>query len=196
LLDTGNGRLLLRLEDESEILVHPHTRLLLKQQSPGDWKYFELLLGRIRAHVMKRTGGAPPFQLGTPSAIIAVRGTRFDVEVSPHQATEVDVFEGLVEVAGVSVPGASVLVRPGYSTRVGLGGAPEPPVPTQEIRPGVEAPEEQMGAEFTRERQAELDRGQDNEMVERADSQTEELAEEGQEGREGPQDPDEPKPPH
>jgi hypothetical protein len=186
------------LEDESEILVRPHTRLLLKQQGPGDWKYFELLLGRIRTHVMKRTGGAPPFQLGTPSAVIAVRGTRFDVEVSPHQTTEVDVFEGLVEVAGVAAPGASVLVRPGYSTRVGLGGAPEPPVPTQEIRPGFETPEEQIGAEFARERQVDLDRGQENEMTEHADSQTEELEEEAREGKEGPQDPDhdEHRPPH
>src|SRR6516164_1595890 len=126
LLDTGDGRLLLRLEDESEILVRPHTRLLLTQPGPGGWNYFELLLGRIGTHIMKRTGGARPFHLGTPSAVIAVRGTRF----------EVDVFEGLVEVAGVGIPGASVLVRAGYSTRVGPGGAPETPVPTQEIRPG------------------------------------------------------------
>ena len=145
---------------------------------------------------MKRTGGAPPFQLGTPSAVIAVRGTRFDVEVSPHQTTEVDVFEGSVEVAGVAVPGASVLVRPGYSTRVGPGGAPEPPVPTQEIRPGFEASEEHLGVEFSRERNVDLERGQENEMTERADSQAEELDEEAREGREGPQDPDhdEPKP--
>jgi len=136
-LDTGDGRLLLRLEDESEVLVRPHTRLLLKQPGPGDWNFFELLLGRIRTHIMKRTGGAPPFQLSTPSAVIAVRGTRFDVEVNPHKTTEVDVFEGLVEVAGVSVPGASVLVRAGYSTRVGLGGAPETPVPTPRDSPRV-----------------------------------------------------------
>jgi hypothetical protein len=188
--------LLLRLEDETEILVRPHTRLLLKGPAPGDWNYFELLLGRIRTHVMKRTGGAPPFQLGTPSAVIAVRGTRFDVEVNPHKTTEVDVFEGLVEVAGVGVPGASVLVRAGYSTRVGLGGAPEPPVPTREIRPGFEASDERMAAEFAREGVVDVTRGQENEMEERGNSQPEELEEEASEGREGPQDPDhdEPKP--
>jgi len=196
LLDTGDGRLLLRLEDESEVLLRPHTRLLLKQPGPGGWNYFELLLGRIRTHVMKRTGGAPPFQLGTPSAVIAVRGTRFDVEVNSHKTTEVDVFEGLVEVAGVGVPGASVLVRAGYSTRVGFGEAPEQPVPTQEIRPGFEASDERMAAEFAREGELDVSRGQENEMVERAESQAEELEEEASEGREGPQDPDhdEPKP--
>ena len=188
--------MLLRLEDESEILVRPHTRLLLTQPGPGGWNYFELLLGRIRTHIMKRTGGAPPFQLGTPSAVIAVRGTRFDVEVNSHKTTEVDVFEGLVEVAGVGIPGASVLVRAGYSTRVGPGGAPETPVPTQEIRPGFEASDERMVAEFAREGVVEVNRGQEDEMTERADSQAEELEEEAREGREGPQDPDhdEPKP--
>jgi len=182
--------MLLRLQDESEVLLRPHTRLLLKQPGPGDWNYFELLLGRIRTHVMKRTGGAPPFQLGTPSAVIAVRGTRFDVEVNPHKTTEVDVFEGLVEVTGVGVRGSSVLVQAGYSTRVGLGGAPELPVPTQEIRPGFEASDERMAAEFAREEVVDVNRGQENEMAERSDSQAEELEEEASEGREGPQDPD------
>lgn len=190
LLDSGNGRLLLRLEDESEVLVQPHTRLLLKQPGAGDWNYLQLLWGRIHAHVMKRTGGAPPFQIDTPCAVIAVRGTRFDVEVSPHQTTEVDVFEGLVEVAGIGIHGASVLVRPGYSTRVGPGSAPEPPVPTEEIRPGFEAPEEKMQAEFARERQLDVARAQDNEVGEPPDSEGAELEAETQEGREGPQDPD------
>ncbi len=190
LLDSGDGRLLLQLEDESEVLVQPHTRLLLKQPGSGDWNYLQLLWGRIRTHVMKRTGGAPPFQLDTPSAVIAVRGTRFDVEVNPRKTTEVDVFEGLVEVAGVGVQGASVLVRPGYSTRVGPGSAPEPPVPTQDIRPGFEAPEEKMQAEFARERQMDAERGQDKEVGERPDSESAELEEETQEGREGPQDSD------
>ncbi len=195
-LDTGDGRLLLRLEDESEILLRPHTRLLLKQPGPGNWNYLELMLGRIRARVMRRTGGEAPFQLGTPSAVIAVRGTRFDVEVNPRRVTEVDVFEGLVEVGGVGVPGSSVLVRPGYSTRVGPGGAPEPPVATGEIRPGFEVSQENLGAELTEEKEIDQARAEENEISERGESRVEELSEEAAEGREGPQeDKDEPQPP-
>src|SRR6266481_2362422 len=90
ILDTGSGRLLLRLSDGSEMIVRAHTRLQVQQPSLTDPSYFQLLLGRIRALIYKRTGGVP-FELGTPSAVIAVRGTHFDVEVKPHKVTEVDV---------------------------------------------------------------------------------------------------------
>jgi len=173
-LDIGEGRLVLVLRtDESEILVQPHTRLVVTEPAPGNWNAVEILLGRIRAYIRKRTGGAPPFQMGTPSAVIAVRGTRFDIEVNGRGVSEVDVFDGLVEVASATVPGASVLVSPGFSTRVGMGTAPEPPVPTREIRPGVEAPEEIAKLEFARELAELTDRIWESELAERPESELE-----------------------
>lgn len=140
-LDTGSGVLLLRLSDGSEVLVRPHSRLQLQQPSLTDPSYLQLLLGRIRALIDKRTGGTVPFELGTPSAVIAVRGTQFDVEVNRREVTEVDVIDGLVEVSG-RYPGAeSVLLEPGFSTRVGLDSGPEQPEPTNEMRPEVERPD-------------------------------------------------------
>ena len=141
ILDTGSGRLLLRLSDGSEVIVRAHTRLQVQQPSLTDPSYFQLLLGRIRALINKRTGGAVPFELGTPSAVIAVRGTQFDVEVNPRNVTEVDVVDGLVEVYGRNINGGSVLLEPGFSTRVGMDSGPEQPEPTNEIRPEVERPE-------------------------------------------------------
>src|SRR6266851_2717660 len=141
ILDTGSGRLLLRLSDGSEVLVRAHTRLQLQQPSLTDPSYFQLLLGRIRALINKRTGGAVPFELGTPSAVIAVRGTQFDVEVNPRNVTEVDVVDGLVEVYARNAIGGSVLLEPGFSTRVGMDSGPEQPEPTNEMRPEVERPE-------------------------------------------------------
>lgn len=140
LLETRNGRLLLRLSDGSQVLIRAHTRLLVQQSDPADPSYFQLLLGRIRAFINKQTGGEGLFQLGTPSAVITVRGTVFDVEVNPRHVTEVDVFEGLVEVYGRGVFGASVLVEPGFSTRVGIDTPPEQPRPTDEMRPEIERP--------------------------------------------------------
>jgi len=142
ILDTGSGRLLLRLSDGSELLVRPHSRLQLQQPSLTDPSYLQLLLGKIRALVNKRTGGTVPFELGTPSAVIAVRGTQFDVEVDRRSVTEVDVIDGLVEVSGRSPAAGSVLLEPGFSTRVGLGLDPEQPEPTNEVRPEVERPEQ------------------------------------------------------
>lgn len=190
LIDTQDGLLVLVLEDESEILLRPRTRLVLKQPGPGDWSYLQLLLGRIRASVRKRTGGAPPFQLGTPSAVIAVRGTRFDVEVNRRGVTEVDVFQGLVEVGAAGIPGASVLVGPGFSTRIGPGGVPEPPIRTDEIRPDSEVPDQSMDVEFIRERAVGSEGLAESERLERPDTEINELEEESQEGIEGPNDPD------
>ena len=141
ILDTGSGRLLLRLSDGSEVMVRARTRLQVQQPSLTDPSYFQLLLGRIRALINKRTGGAVPFELGTPSAVIAVRGTQFDVEVNPHNVTEVDVVDGLVEVYGRNTTGGSVLLEPGFSTRVGMDSGPEQAEPTNEMRPEVERPE-------------------------------------------------------
>ncbi len=141
ILDTGSGRLLLRLTDGSEVMVRAHTRLQVQQPSLTDPSYFQLLLGRIRALISKRTGGAVPFELGTPSAVIAVRGTQFDVEVNSRNVTEVDVVDGLVEVYGRNAGGGSVLLEPGFSTRVGMDSGPEQPEPTNEMRPEVERPE-------------------------------------------------------
>jgi hypothetical protein len=140
-LDTGSGRLLLLLSDGSEVIIRAHTRLQVQQPSMADPSYFQLLLGRIRALINKRTGGAVPFELGTPSAVIAVRGTQFDVEVNPRNVTEVDVVDGLVEVHARNAPGGSVLLEPGFSTRVGIDSGPEQPEPTNEMRPEVERPD-------------------------------------------------------
>jgi hypothetical protein len=181
-LDTGDGRLVLVLRtDESEIIVQPHTRLVVKEPAPGNWDAIEILLGRVRAYIRKRTGGAPPFQMGTPSAVIAVRGTRFDVEVNGRGVSEVDVFDGLVEVASSTIPGSSVLVSPGFSTRVGMGTPPETPVPTGEIRPSVEVPEQTAKLEFARERAAQSDRTMESELGERPDSELDDSVSESRE---------------
>src|SRR5467141_4831390 len=164
ILDTGSGILLLRLSDGSEMIVRAHTRLQVQQPSLTDPSYFQLLLGRIRALINKRTGGAVPFELGSPSAVIAVRGTQFDVEVNARNVTEVDVVDGLVEVYGRNATARSVVLEPGFSTRVGMDSGPEQPEPTNEMRPEVERPElgeseisgkSELEVEFER---AELDR--------------------------------------
>ena len=182
IIETGNGRLMLVLRtDESEILVQPHTRLIVIEPAPNNWNALGIVIGRIRAYIRKRTGGTPPFQMGTPSAVIAVRGTRFDVEVNQHGVSEVDVFDGLVEVANPAIPGSSVLVPPGFSTRVGIGTPPEPSVPTYEIRPTVDAPEEIARQEFIRERAGESDRAWETEFGERTDSEADEAIDESRE---------------
>jgi ferric-dicitrate binding protein FerR (iron transport regulator) len=127
---TGNGRLLLKLEDGSQILVHPNTRLVLKQPSPASWWRMEVFLGKIKAEIQKRLGGSPPFQIGTPSAVISVRGTRFYVKVSKHRMTRVAVEEGEVWLENARGIGHPVLLKSGFSSDVTEDSAPGQPKAT------------------------------------------------------------------
>jgi len=137
---TDDGRLLLRLSDGSDILVRPHTRVIIKEPESSGWRYLQLLVGRIRSQIQKHLGGSPAFQIGTPSAVISVRGTRFDVEVNRLGFTEVDVDEGIVELDSLSGRGESVIITAGFSSRVGMDSAPEVPRPTREFRPQLDRP--------------------------------------------------------
>ena len=128
-ITTREGRILLRLEDGSEVLVHSDTRIVLKQPSPTGWQRLQLLLGKIKAEIQKRTGGSPSFQIGTPSAVITVRGTRFYVRVDKHKATRVDVEEGVVEVENIKGIGKPVQVKAGFSSKVKEDSGPEEPKP-------------------------------------------------------------------
>jgi hypothetical protein len=139
-VNTEDGRLLLKLSDGSDVLVRPHTKLLLKQPETSGWKYFQVLIGRVRTQIQKRLGGSPAFQIGTPSAVISVRGTKFDVEVDRRGFTQVDVDEGVVELEAVTGRGEAVMITAGFSSRVGMETGPETPRPTQELRPQLDRP--------------------------------------------------------
>jgi hypothetical protein len=125
-IDTAKGSVLLDLQDGSQVLVRANSHIVLKAPDQGKGYWLELLMGKINAKVQKRLGNAPSFRMGTPTAVITVRGTRFAVHVDKRQRTHVEVFEGLVEVAGF-FHGAPVMVRPGYSTGVEQNRDPEQP---------------------------------------------------------------------
>jgi hypothetical protein len=126
-IETVKGSVLLDLQDGSQVLVKAHSQVVLKAPDQGKGYYLELLFGKIMNKVQKRLQNAPSFRMGTPTAVITVRGTRFSVEVNKKQKTIVEVFEGLVEVQGLQVPGPPVLLRPGYETGVDRDRAPEQP---------------------------------------------------------------------
>ena len=125
-IDTAKGSVLLDLEDGSQVLVKSNSHVVLKAPNQAKGYWFELLLGKINAKVQKRLGNAPSFRMGTPTAVITVRGTRFSVDVDKKERTHVEVYEGLVEVSGF-FHGAPVMVRPGFSTGVEHNHDPEPP---------------------------------------------------------------------
>jgi len=71
------------------------TDVTLSVDTPG--VILSLERGRIRAAFDKITGSEPRI-VKTPGALLAVRGTEFDVSVDSSGNTTVDVWEGVVEV--------------------------------------------------------------------------------------------------
>jgi ferric-dicitrate binding protein FerR (iron transport regulator) len=107
--------------------VKSKTRLVLKSPATSEGHFLQMFLGEILANIKKRLGETPPFRLGTPSAVITVRGTRFSVQVNKKGRTTVQVFEGVVEVEGLAEKPRTVLVEPGYQTEVDPGKQPQTP---------------------------------------------------------------------
>jgi hypothetical protein len=118
-----NGRVVISLNDGSQITVLPNSRVMLKNYRAANSvpELLEITIGRVRVKI-HRIGGKPnPYLLNSPAASIAVRGTEFIVDVQPSGETMVAVSEGLVEVTSLAnannkrlvTPGGSVIVRPG-----------------------------------------------------------------------------------
>lgn len=134
-LETKKGTALLTLSDGSQVLVKSNSRVVLRLPSEANGNLLEQLVGKIIAKIKKRTGSEPSFQMGTPSAVITVRGTRFLVEVNRKQHTYVLVYEGVVEVDGIGAFHHPVYLQPGFSTQVGRNEPPEAPTrPVDELR--------------------------------------------------------------
>jgi hypothetical protein len=126
-IETAKGSIVLNLQDGSQILVRANSRVVLQSPPESAGQYLQLMLGKVWARVQKRFANAPSFRMGTPSAVITVRGTEFTVELTKKNETFVYVTEGIVEVAQRGAEDHSVLLYPGYFTRVQPNQPPDPP---------------------------------------------------------------------
>ncbi len=88
----------LAVEDGAVFLVHPDSKVVFRK-NPGNLRdLIDVFLGRVRIYI-ERLGGEPnPHRVFTPTAVISVRGTTFDVDVNEFETTVVSVTEGLVDV--------------------------------------------------------------------------------------------------
>jgi hypothetical protein len=88
-----------QVSDGSKFEVFPKSRVVFRQNR-GDWKdLLEVWLGKVRVQI-EHPGGLPNNnKVRTPSAVISVRGTIFDVQVEDEDATTLVLDEeGQVEV--------------------------------------------------------------------------------------------------
>ncbi len=108
----------LEISDGSFFYVYPNSRVMFRA-NPGNLRdLLEVLLGKIKVHI-QTIGGRPNFyKIHSPTAVISVRGTVFEVAVDAESVTWVAVDEGLVIVEHRLLPGKAVPLAPGQSLQV------------------------------------------------------------------------------
>jgi ferric-dicitrate binding protein FerR (iron transport regulator) len=119
IIQTGpDGYAKFKVSDGSTFEVFPSSRVTFRS-TPGDWKdLLEMWLGRVKVHIEHLNGQPNPNKVRTPTAIISVRGTTFDVQMEEDDATLVSVDEGLVDVRHRLIGGREKLVPAGEWIRV------------------------------------------------------------------------------
>lgn len=121
-----NGRLVLGLSDGSQAVIAPKTIVVIQDLSQSPRTLFEVLKGKTRIQIEKLGGQPNPYRVNTPTAVIAVRGTIFDVVVNDSD-TEVFLHEGQVAVTNLNLPNQPIILSAGQTTRVFLQRPPNPP---------------------------------------------------------------------
>jgi ferric-dicitrate binding protein FerR (iron transport regulator) len=126
------GHIAITLSDGSSLELGENSNLTIDAQTLGAGggraeTRLGLLSGVVRS-VVSATGGAPNFQVHTPNAVAAVRGTRFDTAFTQGTGrpaysgcdtfTDVAVYDGNVSVANLKSPGNGVNVPAGYEVTV------------------------------------------------------------------------------
>jgi hypothetical protein len=125
-----NGHAVLILNDQSRLEVGPGTNIALDQFTVGGGPTrVSLFSGVMRSLVNAGSGGAAAnYQVHTPNAVAAVRGTKFDTAYSENvirpgyqgceKYTDVSVYQGTVNLAQVGSPNTGEDVRAGYEATV------------------------------------------------------------------------------
>lgn len=114
-----DGHATFQVSDGSTFEVFPNSHLVFRKNAWNVKDLIDLLVGRIRVHI-EHFGAVPnPNRILTPTAVISVRGTTFDVTVGEDdETTTVEVEDGLVEVRHALLPSATKMVGAGETIKV------------------------------------------------------------------------------
>jgi hypothetical protein len=119
LIITGaDGQARFEVSDGSTFEVYPNSRVVFRKNAPN-WKdLLDVLVGRVKVHI-EHLYGPNPNRVLTPTAVISVRGTTFEISVGDDdETTLVEVEEGVVEVRHALLPGNARTLNSGESTRI------------------------------------------------------------------------------
>ncbi len=107
----------------SRFRLAARTRVELAAGRPG--LLLHIQRGRLRAQFDDLSDNEPsPRLVTTPSAVLAVRGTSYGVQVERSGDTTLVVFDGIVDVSDLAGTGPALRVGPGQAVRVRHGEGP------------------------------------------------------------------------
>ena len=78
-----------KVSDGSTFEVYPNSSVVFRK-NPSNWRdMLDVFVGRVKVHIQKWGGQPNPNRIHTPTAVISVRGTTFDVSVDPEDETTI-----------------------------------------------------------------------------------------------------------
>ena len=134
-LRTGpGGTVMLELPDGSYMVVSENTTLAVQDFWSSNLRSIvNVMVGKVRFYI-QRLGGRPnPYRVMTPTALIAVRGTTFEVTTDEANVVEIRCFEGRVAVESVGLSDREVILEEGRKTLVRPGEYPMTPVGNDDV---------------------------------------------------------------
>ncbi len=121
-----------QISDGSFFEVYPNSQVQFRA-NPNIRDLLDVLLGKIKVHIQTFGGNPNPYRVHSPTAVISVRGTTFNVAVDDEKVTLIDVEEGQVVVAHRTLPSdKTIQLLPGQYLRV----YPNAPLATAGINKG------------------------------------------------------------
>jgi ferric-dicitrate binding protein FerR (iron transport regulator) len=119
ILTGPDGYAKFQTSDGSTFEVYPSSNVIFRKNPGSLQDLLDLFVGRVKIHIQHLGGQPNPNRIMTPTAVISVRGTIFDVSINDDdETTIVSVEEGVVEVRHALKPGSPKLVNAGESLHV------------------------------------------------------------------------------
>jgi len=120
IIKTGaDGYARFQVSDGSSFEVFSNSQVIFRDNPPS-WKdLLDLVIGRVKVYIQHLNGVPNPNNVNSPTAVISVRGTVFEVVVEDEDGTTfVSVDEGMVAVRSKAPASGEVLLREAESIRV------------------------------------------------------------------------------
>jgi hypothetical protein len=114
MVKTGpDGYARFQVSDGSTFEVFPNSQVMFRANPPS-WKdLLDVVIGRVKVYIQHLNGVPNPNNVSSPTAVISVRGTVFEVNVEDEDGTTlVTVDEGVVLVRAKAPGGGEKLLQP------------------------------------------------------------------------------------